>query len=227
MGKSEDSMPQPAPKDTVVTGYDAERDPVRKPYGGAPTGNVTAEDPLMPGGMMKVPLTLGPESCTVVCPACYQTIQTDVEVKTTSEPNVLSILCDLLSIGEPKDSMPQPAPHVAAPVDHKSAGYPAQHGAPTANVPGVYTTRPGGMVALPLTLGPQPCNVVCPACHQTIQTAVQTKATTKTHLMALLLLVVGFFPCFRCCCIPYCVDSCQGKHHYCPNCKAFIGAYDR
>ncbi|XP_047110833.1 uncharacterized protein LOC124787883 isoform X2 [Schistocerca piceifrons] len=152
MGKSEDSMPQAASTDTTATGYDAAGDPVRKPYSEAPTGNATAEDPLIPGGRMKVPLTLGPESCTVVCPACYQTIQTDVEVKTTSETNVLPILCDLISTGEPKDSMPQPAPHVAAPVDHKSAGYPTQHGppyggAPTANVPGVYTTQPGAACA--------------------------------------------------------------------------------
>ncbi|XP_046996150.1 lipopolysaccharide-induced tumor necrosis factor-alpha factor homolog [Schistocerca americana] len=97
MGKSEDSMPQPASTDTTTTGYDAAGDPVRKPYSEAPTGNATAEDPLIPGGGMKVPLTLGPESCTVVCPACYQTIQTDVEVKTTSETNVLPILCDLIS----------------------------------------------------------------------------------------------------------------------------------
>lgn len=34
-----------------------------------------------------------------------------------------------------------------------------------------------------------------------------------------------FSRCYLCCCIPYCMDSCQNGNHYCPNCGTFIGTY--
>lgn len=37
------------------------------------------------------------------------------------------------------------------------------------------------------TLGPDSQGMICPSCHHQISTRVETKATTKTHLMALLL----------------------------------------
>ncbi|XP_050300909.1 cell death-inducing p53-target protein 1-like isoform X2 [Anthonomus grandis grandis] len=74
----------------------------------------------------------------------------------------------------------------------------------------------------PLTLGGEPMRTQCPHCHANITTSIETEANTKTHLFALLLCVFG---CWLCCCIPYCMDSCQSKKHYCPNCKAFLGAY--
>ncbi|KAJ8925139.1 hypothetical protein NQ315_001321 [Exocentrus adspersus] len=75
----------------------------------------------------------------------------------------------------------------------------------------------------PLALGPQPTSATCPSCHAQIVTTVETEATTKTHLFALLLCLFG---CYPCCCIPYCVDSCQSQNHYCPNCRAYLGKYD-
>ncbi|KAJ8956990.1 hypothetical protein NQ318_012155 [Aromia moschata] len=75
----------------------------------------------------------------------------------------------------------------------------------------------------PLILGPQPTPVTCPSCHAQIVTEVQTEATTKTHLFALLLCLFG---CYPCCCIPYCMDSCQGQNHYCPNCRAYLGKFE-
>ncbi|KAJ8970701.1 hypothetical protein NQ317_000599 [Molorchus minor] len=77
--------------------------------------------------------------------------------------------------------------------------------------------------AAPLILGPNPSATVCPSCHAQITTTVETEATTKTHLFALLLCLFG---CYPCCCIPYCVDSCQSQNHYCPNCRAYLGKYD-
>nr|XP_023023473.1 lipopolysaccharide-induced tumor necrosis factor-alpha factor homolog [Leptinotarsa decemlineata] len=76
---------------------------------------------------------------------------------------------------------------------------------------------------LPMMLGPKPTTMVCPSCHAQITSTVQTEATTKTHLFALLLCL---FACWPCCCIPYCMDSCQSQTHYCPNCNAFLGKYD-
>ncbi|XP_055378350.1 lipopolysaccharide-induced tumor necrosis factor-alpha factor homolog [Condylostylus longicornis] len=71
-------------------------------------------------------------------------------------------------------------------------------------------------------VGPNPSRVRCPSCHAEITTNVKHEATTKTHIMALLLCL---FLCWPCVCVPYCMDSCQNANHYCPNCNAFIGAY--
>ncbi|XP_057663068.1 lipopolysaccharide-induced tumor necrosis factor-alpha factor homolog [Diorhabda carinulata] len=72
-------------------------------------------------------------------------------------------------------------------------------------------------------VGPSPTSTTCPSCHAQIVTSVETETTTKTHLFALLLCLFG---CWPCCCIPYCMDSCQAKTHYCPNCRAYIGKYE-
>ncbi|XP_049801581.1 lipopolysaccharide-induced tumor necrosis factor-alpha factor homolog isoform X2 [Schistocerca nitens] len=127
-----------------------------------------------------------------------------------------------------KDSVPQPEKNGAAPTDKTSSGYPAQAGhpyggVPAGNVTAGYPAQPG-VVILPLTVGPDSCTVVCPTCHQTVQTDVRVVSTTKTHLSAVLLAAFG---CCLCCWVPYYVDSLRAKHHYCPNCKAFIAAYDR
>ncbi|KAJ8925138.1 hypothetical protein NQ315_001320 [Exocentrus adspersus] len=71
-----------------------------------------------------------------------------------------------------------------------------------------------------MPFGPHPTSTVCPSCHSQIATNVKTEATTRTHLFALLLCLVG------CCCIPYCIDSCQSQNHYCPNCGAYLGTYE-
>ncbi|XP_018336797.1 lipopolysaccharide-induced tumor necrosis factor-alpha factor homolog [Agrilus planipennis] len=75
----------------------------------------------------------------------------------------------------------------------------------------------------PGPFGPGSKVMVCPYCHSQISTKVVTEATTKTHLFALLLCL---FVCWPCVCLPYCMDSCQNQNHYCPNCNAFLGAYD-
>jgi len=71
-------------------------------------------------------------------------------------------------------------------------------------------------------VGPNPTMVTCPSCHGTVVTRMEFEASTKTHLFAGILCLLG---CWCCCCIPYCVDSCQNGNHYCPSCGAYIGTY--
>ncbi|CAB3258131.1 unnamed protein product [Arctia plantaginis] len=60
--------------------------------------------------------------------------------------------------------------------------------------------------------------------YELIVTKVERKATTKTHVIALLLCL---FLCWPCVCVPYCVNSCQNADHYCPNCNSYLGTYQR
>ncbi|CAD7076765.1 unnamed protein product [Hermetia illucens] len=71
-------------------------------------------------------------------------------------------------------------------------------------------------------VGPHPVYVTCPSCRQYTLTRMEYEPSSKTHLMAALLCLVG---CFICACLPYCMDSCMNGNHYCSNCGAFIGTY--
>ncbi|XP_032590571.1 lipopolysaccharide-induced tumor necrosis factor-alpha factor homolog [Drosophila grimshawi] len=73
-------------------------------------------------------------------------------------------------------------------------------------------------------VGPKPSNVVCPNCHQQVVTRTEAKATTKTHIIALILCLTCCWPCA--CCL-YCTDCARNMDHYCPSCKAFVGHYER
>ncbi|XP_070506896.1 lipopolysaccharide-induced tumor necrosis factor-alpha factor homolog [Chironomus tepperi] len=72
-------------------------------------------------------------------------------------------------------------------------------------------------------LGPDPQPMTCPNCRANITTRVKDEATTKTHLFALGICLVGCS--LGCCFIPYCVSSCQGQRHECPNCGQFVGMH--
>ncbi|XP_049865441.1 lipopolysaccharide-induced tumor necrosis factor-alpha factor homolog [Pectinophora gossypiella] len=78
-------------------------------------------------------------------------------------------------------------------------------------------------VTTTVNVGPNSVGMVCPSCRATIQTRVESKATSKTHMIALVLCLWGCFPCVW---VPYCTDSCQNADHYCPNCQAYIGTYE-
>ncbi|EDW56813.1 GM15935 [Drosophila sechellia] len=54
------------------------------------------------------------------------------------------------------------------------------------------------------------------------ETKVEFEPNTKTHLMALLICMLGGICC---CCIPYSTDSCQSAKHTCRSCGAFVGTY--
>ncbi|XP_076171163.1 lipopolysaccharide-induced tumor necrosis factor-alpha factor homolog [Ptiloglossa arizonensis] len=71
--------------------------------------------------------------------------------------------------------------------------------------------------------GSESQRVRCSSCHADISTSIETEANMKTHMIALLLCVFGFWCCAPC---PYCMDSCLVKKHYCPACKAYLGQSD-
>ncbi|KAL7736092.1 hypothetical protein ACLKA6_003828 [Drosophila palustris] len=72
-----------------------------------------------------------------------------------------------------------------------------------------------------IPVGRDPTLVRCPSCRNDVFTTVLTTPTGRTHMFALLLCLVGCWPCV---CIPYCMDSCKASNHYCPVCNAFVGS---
>ncbi|XP_071446326.1 lipopolysaccharide-induced tumor necrosis factor-alpha factor homolog [Hetaerina americana] len=73
-----------------------------------------------------------------------------------------------------------------------------------------------------IPLGPEAAHITCPSCRASVATKVVHENTTKTHIICLILCLVGLWPC---CVIPYCVNSCKNANHYCPTCNAFLGTY--
>jgi hypothetical protein len=65
-----------------------------------------------------------------------------------------------------------------------------------------------------------PRRIICQYCGYEVVTSVDTRASTGTHCMALLLCFVGLWPC---CLFPYCIDDCQDTVHICPNCHREVG----
>ncbi|XP_008553918.1 lipopolysaccharide-induced tumor necrosis factor-alpha factor homolog [Microplitis demolitor] len=82
---------------------------------------------------------------------------------------------------------------------------------------------PGVIFIQQTTFGPDTMRLSCPHCQHDISTRVETEASTKTHLFALLLCLLGCWCCAPC---PYCMDSCLVKKHYCPSCKQYLGSYE-
>ncbi|XP_049306926.1 lipopolysaccharide-induced tumor necrosis factor-alpha factor homolog [Bactrocera dorsalis] len=73
-------------------------------------------------------------------------------------------------------------------------------------------------------VGPEPATIICPTCNKQVITSVDYTSSTKTHLIALLLCVIGFWPCA--CCL-YCTKCARNAAHRCPSCNSFIGVYER
>ncbi|XP_065367906.1 lipopolysaccharide-induced tumor necrosis factor-alpha factor homolog [Calliphora vicina] len=73
-----------------------------------------------------------------------------------------------------------------------------------------------------LALGPEPVYLTCPACNIQKLTRIEYEPSSRTHLMAALLCLVGLWCCV---CLPYCAGSCMNTHHYCGNCGKFLGTY--
>ncbi|KAH8348096.1 hypothetical protein KR084_004025 [Drosophila pseudotakahashii] len=86
----------------------------------------------------------------------------------------------------------------------------------------VILTQPQVMQAPPNVLGGVPSMATCPSCGVRRQTKVEFEPSTKTHLLALLICMLGGICC---CCIPYCTDSCQSAKHTCSSCGAYVGTY--
>ncbi|TDG43045.1 hypothetical protein AWZ03_010567 [Drosophila navojoa] len=65
--------------------------------------------------------------------------------------------------------------------------------------------------------------MVCPNCHLDMMTRIVSKATARTHMIALLMCLTFLWPCALC---VYCTDFSRNVDHYCSFCNAFIGTYD-
>ncbi|XP_037715584.1 cell death-inducing p53-target protein 1-like [Drosophila subpulchrella] len=76
--------------------------------------------------------------------------------------------------------------------------------------------------APPNVLGGVPSMATCPSCGVRRETKVEFEPSTKTHLLALLICMVGGICC---CCIPYWTNSCQSAKHTCSSCGAYVGTY--
>jgi len=66
--------------------------------------------------------------------------------------------------------------------------------------------------------------ITCPSCRADINTRVRYETGRMTHIAALLLCLIG---CWPCACIPYCTEGCMDAEHECPNCNTYIGGYRR
>lgn len=85
----------------------------------------------------------------------------------------------------------------------------------------VIEAQPTTILVAP-SVGPDPSMVCCPSCRQTVVSRMEYENSTRTHVAAGILCILG---CWICCCFPYCMDSCRNGNHYCPSCGAFLGTY--
>lgn len=111
-------------------------------------------------------------------------------------------------------------PPMPAPPPQSHIHYVAPHPPPMMNEP-VNSSHTHTIIIQP-QVGPDPTMVTCPSCRQTVVTRMEYESSTRTHVAAGILCILG---CWLCCCIPYCMDSCQNGNHYCPSCGSFLGTY--
>ncbi|KAK5856428.1 hypothetical protein PBY51_008024 [Eleginops maclovinus] len=122
-------------------------------------------------------------------------------------------------------AMPQPQPGPYAQPCYYPVSPPlVYHGnvaiAPPAAVPATTVTH----VIVRNALHDVPGLVVCPHCQQSVITKTKRTAGLMTWAICAGL---GFFGCFLCCFIPFCIDSCQDVEHHCPSCQGLIYIYKR
>ncbi|XP_034476335.1 lipopolysaccharide-induced tumor necrosis factor-alpha factor homolog isoform X2 [Drosophila innubila] len=125
------------------------------------------------------------------------------------------------------DSKSNMYPHVHdAPPQYGDYNAPAMIPAETAPQPSVITVQqPNVYVQPPIqnnNLGRMPVTVTCPSCHTRQRTNVNHEPSTKTHLLALLICLVGGICCW---CIPYYRGSCQNVIHTCRLCGEIVGIF--
>ncbi|XP_037924317.1 lipopolysaccharide-induced tumor necrosis factor-alpha factor-like [Hermetia illucens] len=70
--------------------------------------------------------------------------------------------------------------------------------------------------------GPFAIRTKCPNCHKEVVSEPVYRATTNTHIIAILLCIFVLWPF---CCLPYFTPCCQSIDHFCPYCGVYIGTF--
>ncbi|XP_039541114.1 lipopolysaccharide-induced tumor necrosis factor-alpha factor homolog [Pimephales promelas] len=112
---------------------------------------------------------------------------------------------------------PQTGPHTA-PYQPPPYGF----GAPPTNFQPVMV--PVVTQSAVVSLTDVPGHIICPHCMTEVLTEIEYLNGLLTWLICG---VLGFFLCWICCCIPFCMESCKDVKHTCPNCKNIIRIYKR
>ncbi|KYN18042.1 PREDICTED: lipopolysaccharide-induced tumor necrosis factor-alpha factor homolog [Trachymyrmex cornetzi] len=73
-----------------------------------------------------------------------------------------------------------------------------------------------------LALGPNAVKMCCPTCHADIKTTTISDHQPSAHICCVILCLLG---CCLCSCLPYCMNAFMSVHHFCPNCKNYIGTW--
>ncbi|KAJ2946449.1 hypothetical protein O0L34_g12492 [Tuta absoluta] len=121
---------------------------------------------------------------------------------------------------EPAAPNPAPPPSYFGDNPPPPPGFVAPAAAPRTTVitPNAPARNPGAT-----KLGPGPTGTTCPSCNKSIVTRVDFVPNNRTHIVSAALCILA-----GCCCgciVPYCMRSCKTANHYCPSCKAFVGAH--
>lgn len=72
------------------------------------------------------------------------------------------------------------------------------------------------------TLGPNPVKLSCPTCHADIKTTTISDHQPSAHICCIILCLLG---CCLCSCLPFCMSAFMSVHHFCPNCKNYVGTW--
>lgn len=126
--------------------------------------------------------------------------------------------------------MPMPTPFVpqgtsapiTAPPSQSNAPYPQQFGAQQ-----TFSPPPPQEVRIvhqhvAVSLGPNAVKMRCPTCHVDIKTTTVSDHQPSAHICCFILCLLG---CCLCSCLPYCMSAFLSVHHFCPNCKTYIGTW--
>ncbi|XP_077266986.1 lipopolysaccharide-induced tumor necrosis factor-alpha factor homolog [Temnothorax americanus] len=71
-------------------------------------------------------------------------------------------------------------------------------------------------------IGPNAVKMTCPTCRADIKTTTISDHQPSAHICCIVLCLLG---CCLCSCLPYCMNAFMSVHHFCPNCKNYIGTW--